>query len=163
MITAYIALGSNQGDAAGQVHQAFERLRGLSACAPAFSSLWRSAPVDCPPGSPEFINAVAAIAPLPGETPESLLRKLQSLERQAGRKPKLVMNEPRPLDLDLIAFGDELRHGPELVLPHPRAALRGFVLAPLAEIASELRLPGQGMTVRELLNFAAEDRSLRKF
>ena len=85
------------------------------------------------------------------ETPESLLEKLQELEREFGRKPKTVLNEPRPLDLDLIAFGDETRNGPELILPHPRAHRRRFVLQPLSEIAPDLILPGQGKTVAELL------------
>jgi 2-amino-4-hydroxy-6-hydroxymethyldihydropteridine diphosphokinase len=80
-----------------------------------------------------------------------LLRKLQALEREFGRKPKQVLNEPRPLDLDLIAFGHELRGTNELILPHPRAHQRRFVLAPLAEIAPQLVLPGQTETVTELL------------
>jgi 2-amino-4-hydroxy-6-hydroxymethyldihydropteridine diphosphokinase len=89
--------------------------------------------------------------PLPSETPESLLRKLQTLEREFGRKPKKVLNEPRPLDLDLISFGSEVRTTKELVLPHPRAHQRRFVLAPLAEIAPHLVLAGQTETVTELL------------
>src|SRR5262249_16785337 len=92
------------------------------------SSLWQTTPVDCPPGSPPFVNAVVSFCPLPVETPESLLRKLQALEREFGRKPKQVLNEPRPLDLDLIAFGYEARATDELILPHPRAHQRRFVL-----------------------------------
>ena len=61
------------------------------------------------------------------------------------------MNEPRPLDLDLIAFGGEVRATPELILPHPRAHLRRFVLQPLGEIAPEFMLPGQTRTVMQLL------------
>jgi 2-amino-4-hydroxy-6-hydroxymethyldihydropteridine diphosphokinase len=118
--------------------------------------------VDCPPGSPVFINAVVRLAPLKGETPESLLGKLQALEREFGRRPKQVLNEPRPLDLDLIAFNNEVRSGPELVLPHPRAHLRRFVLAPLAEIAPSLILPGQQKSVRELLSALRTDEVLEK-
>jgi 2-amino-4-hydroxy-6-hydroxymethyldihydropteridine diphosphokinase len=84
-------------------------------------------------------------------TPESLLGKLQELEGVFGRRPKKVMNEPRPLDLDLIAFGEEVRNREDLVLPHPRAHLRRFVLQPLSEILPDLRLPGQTRTVSELL------------
>jgi 2-amino-4-hydroxy-6-hydroxymethyldihydropteridine diphosphokinase len=73
------------------------------------------------------------------------------LEKEFGRAPKTVLNEPRPLDLDLIAFGNELRNSPELILPHPRAHLRKFVLQPLSEIAPGFVLPGQGMTVSQLL------------
>jgi len=70
---------------------------------------------------------------------------------ELGRVPKKVMNEPRPLDLDLIAFGSEMRNTPVLTLPHPRAHLRKFVLQPLNEIAPDLVLAGQGRAVSRLL------------
>jgi 2-amino-4-hydroxy-6-hydroxymethyldihydropteridine diphosphokinase len=98
-----------------------------------------------------FLNAVVALKPCLGETPESLLAKLQGLEKQFGRRPKQVLNEPRPLDLDLIAFGSEIRSTPDLTLPHPRAHLRRFVLEPLTEIAPDLVLPGQTKPIRQLL------------
>ena len=148
---AFIALGSNLGESATLLDLAFARLEQFSVVPVRRSSLYRSAPVDCPPGSPDFLNAVAAIIPKPGETPETLLAKLQQLEREFGRRPKLVLNEPRPIDLDLITFGGEVRAMVGLILPHPRAHLRGFVLMPLAELAPELILPGQGRSVRELL------------
>ena len=107
--------------------------------------------MDCPPGSPPFVNAVVAFWPRTGETPESLLSKLQQIEVSFGRQPKKVMNEPRPLDLDLIAFGNEMRSTPALTLPHPRAHQRQFVLEPLSEIAPDLVLPGQTKTVAELV------------
>ena len=98
-----------------------------------------------------FVNAVVGLEPQEGETPESLLQKLRLLEKEFGRPAKKVLNEPRPLDLDLIAFGPETRHTPELILPHPRAHQRRFVLQPLSEIAPDLLLPGQGKTVAQLL------------
>ena len=116
------------------------------------SSIWRTRPLDCPPGSPDFLNAVVALIPKPEETPESLLSKLQALEKEFGRRPKQVLNEPRPLDLDIIAFGAERRSGSELTIPHPRAHLRQFVLGPLNEIAPDLFLPGQQLSVRVLLS-----------
>jgi 2-amino-4-hydroxy-6-hydroxymethyldihydropteridine diphosphokinase len=100
--------------------------------------------------------------PRPGETPESLLAKLQVLEKLFGRRPKKVLNEPRPLDLDLIAFGGEVRHGDFLVLPHPRAHERRFVLQPLAEISPDLILPGQRRTAAELLEMLPAGESLEK-
>ena len=148
---SYVALGSNLGESADIVREAMARLRELSAAPILKSSLWQTSPVDCPPGSPPFVNAVAGLVPLSGETPESLLAKLQSLEKKFGRRPKKVLNEPRPLDLDLIAFGSETRNTPELVLPHPRSHLRRFVLQPLSEIAPGLVLPGQPTTVAEFL------------
>ena len=149
--TAFIALGSNLGDSRRILEQAFARLQELSATPVRRSSLWRSSPVDCPPGSPDFVNAAAAVTPLPDETPESLLSKLRALEVEFGRRTKLVLNEPRPLDLDLIAFGSETRSTAQLTLPHPRASVRRFVLAPLNELAPDLILPGQPKTVAELL------------
>lgn len=150
-IKAYIALGSNLGDSWHLLTQAFAALQRFSCVPLERSSVWRSPPVDCPPGSPDFMNAAAALVPLPEETPESLLMKLRALESEFGRRPKVVLNEPRPMDLDLIAFGQEVRHTAQLVLPHPRACRRAFVLLPLAEIAPALILPGQQATVETLL------------
>ncbi|KAF0181632.1 MAG: 2-amino-4-hydroxy-6-hydroxymethyldihydropteridine diphosphokinase [Limisphaerales bacterium] len=159
---AFIALGGNMGDAKVTVREAMQRLAAFS-CAPLLcSSLWRSTPVDCPPGSPDFINAVVALTPLPHFTPESLLVELQVLEREFGRQPKQVLNEARPLDLDLIAWGSEVRNTPALTLPHPRAHLRRFVLQPLSELAPDLVLPGQTRTVAELLTGLRTDEALER-
>lgn len=159
---AFIALGSNLGDSTEILSQAMERLAGFSAQPLLHSSLWATSPVDCPPGSPDFVNAVVGIIPLPDETPESLLAKLQELEKEFGRRPKKVMNEPRPLDLDVIAFGQETRNTPALIVPHPRAHLRQFVLSPLAEIAPELVLRLQQQTVRELQRDLVTDETIRR-
>ena len=148
---SYVALGSNLGDSQKIIFDAMARLQNLSDAPILKSSLWQTSPVNCPPGSPKFVNAVAALFPRKSETPESLLKKLRELEMEFGRQPKTVLNEPRPLDLDLIAFGNEIRHSPELILPHPRARARRFVLQPLCEIAPDLILPGQGTTVAQLL------------
>ena len=148
---AYIALGSNLGDSLANVQRAMEWLEALSARPLMRSTLWRTAPVDCPPGSPDFVNAVVGIFPRRGETPETLLAKLQAVEQEFGRQPKQVQNEPRPLDLDLIAWGDKRRSSAALTLPHPRAQERKFVLQPLAEIAPDLVLPGRTETVFQLL------------
>jgi 2-amino-4-hydroxy-6-hydroxymethyldihydropteridine diphosphokinase len=108
------------------------------------------------------VNAVVALTPRPGETPESLLAKLLALEKEFGRRPKQVLNEPRRLDLDLIAFGHELRLTPELMLPHPRAMERRFVLQPLSEIAPDLVLPNQIQTVKQsLLLLTSSEKSVK--
>jgi len=148
---AYVALGSNQGDSRQLIIHAMERLQQLAAAPVLKSSLWQTTPVDCPPNSPAFLNAAVGLLPVAGETPESLLAKLQSLEKEFGRQPKQVLNEARPLDLDLIAFGTDTCTRPELTLPHPRAHERRFVLQPLAEIAPELVLPRQSQSVLDLL------------
>jgi len=159
---AYIALGSNLGDARKNVLRAIERLQSFSERPLLKSSLWKTTPVDCPTGSADFVNAVIALIPRANETPESLLKKLQTLEKEFGRAPKKILNEPRPLDLDLIAFGKDRRATADLVLPHPRAHQRRFVLQPLAEIASDFVLPGQSITVADLLDDLPPDDTIRK-
>src|ERR1017187_800512 len=115
---SYVALGSNLGDSRRIILDAMARLQNFSDQPILKSSLWQTTPVNCPPNSPLFVNAVVGFAPQKNETPESLLQKLRALEKEFGRTPKKILNEPRPLDLDLIAFGNEIRHSPELVLPH---------------------------------------------
>jgi 2-amino-4-hydroxy-6-hydroxymethyldihydropteridine diphosphokinase len=159
---AIVALGSNLGDPRANVLRAMARLEEFSSGLVLRSSLWQTDPVDCPPDSPPFINAVAGLVPHPGETPESLLRKLQALENEFGRQPKKIHNEPRPLDLDLIAFQQLTRDSAELTLPHPRAHMRRFVLQPLQEIAPDLILPGQRQSAQELLDRLGQDKSVRK-
>lgn len=155
--SVFVALGSNLGDSISILVETMKRLEALSAGPVRRSSIWSTSPVDCPPGSPPFVNAVVALTPRAGETPESLLIELQEMEHEFGRVPKKVLNEPRPLDLDLIVFGTETRNTPLLVLPHPRASQRQFVLRPLAEIAPELVLPGKAMTVAALLSGLTTD------
>jgi len=148
---AYISLGSNLGDSSAILRAAMTRLQTLSDEPLAQSSLWQTTPVDCPPGSPLFVNAVVGLRARAGESPETLLKSLQALEVEFGRRPKVVLNEPRPLDLDLLSFGAEVRNTPQLTLPHPRARLRRFVLQPWSELAPALILPGQTLSVGELL------------
>lgn len=158
-----IALGANLGDPVGQLRAAFDRLDELAAAPVRRSSVWESTPVDCPPGSPSFANAVALLQPRPAATPETLLAQLQALEREFGRQPKTVLNEARALDLDLIAWGGETRSTPALILPHPRAHRREFVLRPLAELVPAWLFPGQSRTVAELLAGLVPDPQFRRW
>ena len=148
---AFVALGSNLGNPVEIVRSAMAQLQALSDKPLLKSSLWQTAPVDCPPGSPPFINAVAGLEPRPEETPATLLLQLRALEEKFGRAPGKIRNEPRLLDLDLIAFGSQEINSARLTLPHPRAHLRGFILQPLSEIAPDFVLPGQAKTVQQLL------------
>ena len=148
---AFVALGGNLGDAAGTMRLAAAEIADWSRGPALGSSLWRTEPVDCPPGSPPFLNAVLGLQAKPGTTPESLLAELLALEARLGRTRSGLANAPRVIDLDLIAFGTETSNTPMLVLPHPKSHERAFVLAPLAEIAPGLVLPGQQQTVAELL------------
>src|SRR5262245_14667341 len=159
---AFIALGSNLGNSVGVIRRAMARLQEFSDQPVFKSSLWQTTPMNCPPGSPEFVNAVIALVPRGGETPESLLAKLQAMEKEFGRTPKKVQNEARPLDLDLIAFGEQLRSTEKLLLPHPRAHERRFVLQPLSEIEPDFILHGQAKSVRQLLEQLPPDEGMKK-
>ncbi len=157
-----VTLGSNLGNSKATVHAAMDQLERLAAGPLLRSSLWRSVPVNCPPGSPDFINAVVALEPNTGETPESLLPKLQAIERQFGRARTNIINEARTLDLDLLSFGVELRNTPTLTLPHPRAHLRAFVLAPLVEILPGFQAPTWNATASTLFAVLAEDQVIER-
>lgn len=159
---AVVALGSNLGDSSATMQAAMDQLEFLAAAPLLRSSLWRSAPLDCPPGSPSFINAVVALETAARETPESLLPKLQAIERRFGRERKGIVNEARTLDLDLISFGNEVRNTPALTLPHPRAHLRAFVLGPLAEILPEFQASTWNATARTLFSALAADQIIER-
>ncbi len=148
--TVVVAVGANRGNAQAVVAAAIARLRERSGADFRASGLYRSSPVDCPPDSPDFINAAVRMSALDGETPESLLLYLQQLEREFGRARGQPRNSPRELDLDLILFGSECRSAPALQLPHPRAHLRRFVLEPMAEVAGDLIWPVSELAVSAL-------------
>lgn len=115
------------------------------------SSLYLSEPVDCPGDPLDFINA-AMVLQLPAATSaQDLLATLQGLEANFGRQRGSVQNQARSLDLDIISYGNQQLNSASLVLPHPRATQRRFVLMPLAEIAPELVLPGQAQDIAQLL------------
>lgn len=147
MIRAYVALGANLGHPAATVRAALAELAGIPESAlDAASSLYRTAPLGLK-HQPDFINAVAAVDT--ALAPLALLEALFAIEARFGRS-RSVPNAPRTLDLDLLLYGDTRLNEAQLTLPHPRMHQRAFVLAPLAEIAPECRIPGRG-TVLELL------------
>lgn len=132
-VTAFIGLGANLGDRGAALDVAEASLRSLPQTRLLdVSGRYRSAPVDA--AGPDFLNAVAAIET--GLRAEVLLSELHQIEAAAGRVRSTV-NAPRPLDLDLLLFGEQTFHGPRLIVPHPRMRQRAFVLLPLAEIAPE--------------------------
>jgi 2-amino-4-hydroxy-6-hydroxymethyldihydropteridine diphosphokinase len=143
-VMAYVALGANLGDPVATVRAAIAALRAIADTHfLVASSLYRTAPVGLH-HQPDFINAVAVLevdaAVLPAPT---FLECLFAIETAFGRQ-RSVKNAPRTLDLDLLLFGNVSMALPELTLPHPRMTERAFVLAPLAEIAPDLAIPGHG-------------------
>ncbi len=102
-----------------------------------------TAPVDCPPGSPPFLNSVAEIeidtVLVP---PLHLLGYLLAFELERGRSPIRTSTRRAPVDLDIIYYGIERFEQMGLVIPHPRAHLRRFVLEPLSHLRPDLILPG---------------------
>jgi 2-amino-4-hydroxy-6-hydroxymethyldihydropteridine diphosphokinase len=112
------------------------------------SSWWESEPVPVS-DQPWYVNGVASVATRLG--PVQLLALLHGVEAEFGRV-RGARNEARLLDLDLLAYGDRRRDGPEPpLLPHPRLADRAFVLLPLAEVAPDWRHPVTGESVRQLI------------
>ncbi len=157
-----VALGSNLGDSTNLLIWAMDRIATVSKVALRRSSIWTSTPLECPLGSPVFLNAVVELIPLDGITPEGFLEWLKQLETEAGRLPKKVMNEARPLDLDIISWGEVVWNSLALILPHPRAYCRRFVLQPLVELAPDRFLPGHTLSMRELLNALPPDALMRR-
>src|SRR5829696_3695822 len=132
---AYIALGSNLGDRWATLSAAVRRLRAEPGVRVVGTSAFHeTAPVNCPPGSGEFLNAAVAVET--DREPHDVLRLLLRIERAFGRV-RTEPNSPRTLDLDLILYGDRVIDTPELTLPHPRMHERAFVLVPLAEVAPD--------------------------
>jgi 2-amino-4-hydroxy-6-hydroxymethyldihydropteridine diphosphokinase len=119
----------------------------------ALSHWYATAPVPPSPGSPDYVNGVARLAPRPGAPPAdpvALLAALQRIEDRFGRV-RPYLHAPRTLDLDIIDLDGALRDAPDPILPHPRAHLRAFVLAPLADVAPGWVDPRLGATVAALL------------
>lgn len=146
-----IALGSNLGDRLENLRQAvaslLQRVPGSGVIAA--SAVYETDPVDCPPGSPGFLNAVieleAELQPL------DLLQHTRAIEAALGRPNEHEHHAPRTVDLDLLYADAVVIDHPDLTLPHPRMTQRRFVLQPLADIRADLRLPGEDRSVQEIL------------
>ena len=160
--TVFIGLGANLGDARATLRDALNALQALAAPGSFLaSSTYGSAPVDS--SGPDYVNAVARLRT--ALAPHALLDALQAIERRFGRE-RPYRNAPRTLDLDVLLFGVEGDAGgvviedDRLVVPHPRAAQRSFVLAPLAELWPRGAIPGAGR-VADLLAAARRDPAQR--
>ncbi len=155
MITiAYVGLGTNVGRLADSsrelpalISKSFSD-RNLEITAQ--SDLWRSKAWP-DPSQPEYLNAVLAIETQLSAT--ELMRTLLEIEQSFGRE-RSVPNAPRTLDLDLIAYGDQVIDEPDLIVPHPRAAERRFVMGPLSQVAPNWVHPVLGKTALALFEAA---------
>ncbi|MFM2186908.1 MAG: 2-amino-4-hydroxy-6-hydroxymethyldihydropteridine diphosphokinase [Pseudomonadota bacterium] len=144
--TIVISLGSNLGDARSHLAFAVARIGDLDpthGCRVlAVSALYRTVPWQA--DGPDFLNAVVVLqGPGDDAAPHRLLHALQDIERARGRE-RPYRYAPRTLDLDLILYGPRIVESADLVLPHPRALQRAFVLRPLADVMPDINWPGLG-------------------
>ncbi len=155
-IVVYLGLGSNLGDRRRNLAEALRRLPPLVQVE-AVSSLYETQPVG-PQEQPLFYNA--ACRGVTGLPPLELLRHVKQIERDLGRRPDGGPSErwgPRPIDIDVLLYGDLVIEEADLRVPHAELANRAFVLVPLAELAAGVRHPELGRTIGELAD--ATDRS----
>lgn len=157
MPRAGIALGSNLGDSLSHLRAALARLSEIASPGEPVrvAPVYQTPPLDCPPGSPDFLNTVVEIG-FDG-TAHQLLELTRAIEHHLGRVRGPERNAPRTIDLDLLYLGDTRIHDDELELPHPRIFARRFVLQPLADIRPGLVLPGSTRSIAEALGALAED------
>lgn len=145
---AGIALGTNIEPRETHIREAWERLAALSMTPLLKSPIYETEPVDCPPGSPAFLNGVVEITT--DLDPHKLFTMLQLAEVEMGRPSEHARNSPRTIDLDLLYCDSVTINSEKLILPHPRILERLFVLRPLADIRPELVLPNSSENVEQI-------------
>ncbi|MCL5945938.1 MAG: 2-amino-4-hydroxy-6-hydroxymethyldihydropteridine diphosphokinase [Planctomycetes bacterium] len=147
----YIALGSNLGNRAENLHRALAAMTRLPTTrVERVSDFINTAPVGGPPGQGDYLNAAVRLAT--DLLPEKLLLALFAIERDTGRDRRCeIRHGPRIIDLDVLLYDNLLINNQELEIPHPRMHERVFVLRPLAQIAPELIHPRLGKSIRALL------------
>jgi 2-amino-4-hydroxy-6-hydroxymethyldihydropteridine diphosphokinase len=143
----YLGLGSNLGNREDSLKKALELISHRLRLGKV-SSIYDTEPLG-ETKQPRFLNMVCEVSTtLP---PAALLVMLKGFELKLGRNPGRS-GAPRPIDIDILFYGDQVVKSPDLIIPHPRLAERAFVLVPLAEIAPALAHPVLHKTVNELLD-----------
>jgi len=156
--TVYLSLGSNVGDRAANLRAAIDELPHAGVAITRVSSFYETEPVDLLE-QPWFLNC--AVEAQSHFDPFMVLRVLREIETKMGSK-KLVAKGPRLIDIDILLYGAEMIDTPELQVPHPRMHLRRFVLAPLAEIAPDLKHPSWSGTAAQLLATSDDKSTVKK-
>jgi len=156
-VTAYLGIGTNMGNREDNLERALGLLSQRMRMGKV-SSIYDTEPLDNV-NQPRFLNMVCQV--FTRLAPEGLLALAKGIESKMGRLGK--SGEPRPIDIDILLYGDEVMETPELVIPHPRMTERAFVLVPLAEIAPELIHPTSGKTIRELQQAIKEVQGVLKW
>ena len=147
-IKTALALGSNAPGSGAVFAMAAELLEQQGFCVERIANIIITEPVDCPPGTPAFFNS--ALIGIFNGTAEELLDITQGIEQKLGRPADHGFHLPRPLDIDIIIFGSKVMNTPRLILPHPRAQERMFVIEPLNEIAPDWVFPDSSLSVAEV-------------